>query len=288
MRTAAVTGAYGYLGSRIRSKLDESGWKTVGLVRTPRPGDEAVAWRLGERPSPDVLRDVDAVIHCAYDFAPRRGAEIWRVNVEGTRLLLETARHANVERILVLSSMSAYEGTSQLYGQAKLAIERLTLEVGGIGVRPGLVYGDRSGGMAGALLRLTRLPLVPVIGATAYQYPVHEGDLTAALVRVLEAPSWQSEVFGIAQPRVRFGLFLAELARREGRELRHFSVPWRPVYWVLRAAEALGLRTYLRADSVLGLVRPAQCVPGSTAFPNISDRLRVIGMPGQDDTEGTR
>ena len=64
-----------------------------------------------------------------------------------------------MRRILVLSSMSAFEGTRQLYGRAKLAIETMTVASGGCALSPGLVYGERPGGMAGALRELTRLPV---------------------------------------------------------------------------------------------------------------------------------
>src|SRR5580700_10830525 len=113
----------------------------VELVRRPRPGDRALPWRLGEDPPAELLQRADALVHCAYDFAPRRRDAVWRVNVEGSAALLAAAERARVRRILVLSSMSAYQGTRQIYGEAKLAIEDATLRVGGIAVRAGLVYG---------------------------------------------------------------------------------------------------------------------------------------------------
>ena len=59
----------------------------------------------------EALRSADALIHAAYDLSLTSSADIWRVNVEGTRRLLEAAKDAAVGRIIVLSSMSAFAGT---------------------------------------------------------------------------------------------------------------------------------------------------------------------------------
>ena len=275
-RTAFLTGANGYLGSLIRVRLEAAGWTTVAMVRRPRFGDRAVSWSLGEAPPQD-LEQADALVHCAYDFQPRTRPDIWRVNVEGSSVLLSAAASLGVPRVVALSSMSAYAGTHQLYGQAKLAIEEIVLSLGGIAVRPGLVYGDSPAGMAGALVKATRLPLVPIIGGQAHQFPVYEDDLADAIVAVLDAPNWIPEVFGIAQATpVSFRTLMAALAEQEGRTCRFVPVPWQIVYWSLRAAEALGIPSPLRADSVWGLVRPAPYVPQSAAFPDMPDRLRPL------------
>ena len=134
----------------------------------------------------EALRSADALIHAAYDLSLTSSADIWRVNVEGTRRLLEAAKDAAVDRIIVLSSMSAFEGTTQLYGRAKLDIEAMTTESGGCAVRPGLVYSERAGGMAGAMRKAHHLANRPrhswrgwrIYGAgTGF----HEGHRTAGL-----------------------------------------------------------------------------------------------------------
>lgn len=275
-RRVLVTGAYGYLGSRIRAALDAAGWETHALVRSPRADDDASPWRLGVPPSVDLSR-FDALVHCAYDFSLRRRSELWQTNVVGSATLLDAASRGGVGRIVVLSSMSAYPGTRQLYGNAKLAIEESTLALGGIVVRPGLVYGSEPGGMVGTMLRLSRLPLVPLIGAGSRQFPVLDSDLADTVVAILERPSWISEVIGVAQAEpMRFRDVVETLMHRNGGGGRLIELPSQPVYWALRAAEAIGLRFPFRADSVIGLTRPAPAVPRSRAFPDIPDRVQVL------------
>ena len=105
--TALITGAYGYVGSVIRASLERAGWDTVALVRSPRPGDRAYAWRLGDDVDEGVWEGVDAVVHTAYDMSVRTRDDIWRVNVEGSARMLRAAPHSRVRRLLVISSMSA-------------------------------------------------------------------------------------------------------------------------------------------------------------------------------------
>jgi nucleoside-diphosphate-sugar epimerase len=274
-----VTGAYGYLGSLIRGRLDAAGWTTTALARTPRSGDSAARWSLDAAPPSDLLGAADALVHCAYDFEPRTREDVWAVNVAGSRRLLEAAASAGVSRILVISSMSAYPGTGQIYGQAKLAIEEATIAAGGIAIRPGLVWGDGARGMVGTLRKLTKLPVLPDFGPRARQFPVHEEDLGTVVVEILDSPGWTPEVFGVAQPdALDFRSVLLALAAADGRRRRFLRVPWQAPYGMLAVAEKLGVSP-LRADSILGLVHPAPDVPSSVAFPDLRHTLRKLEPP---------
>lgn len=273
----AITGAYGYLGSRIREQLESVGWRTIALVRTPRPGDRsAYRWNLGDA-LPDEIGSLGALVHCAYDMTLRTWGDIARVNVSGTEVLVRSAAARNVGRILVLSSMSAYPRTRQLYGRAKLDIETITVDAGGIAVRPGLVYGPGAQGMVGTLSKLVELPLAPVIAGAARQYPILESDFTRKVAEILGADAWQPEVFGIAQPSpVTFREVLSHLARQRGKQCRLVPVPWQLVYLAVKLVERVKPSVGIRSDSLLGLVRPAPSVPRSTAFPQLLDDLTMM------------
>lgn len=275
-RIVVITGAYGYLGARIRAALDAEGWTTVALARKPRHGDRAVRWQLGDG-LPAELASSDALVHCAYDMTARLRRDVWRINVGGSETLIRSARSDGVERILALSSMSAYPGTRQVYGQAKLAIEAATLDAGGIAVRPGLVYGDNAGGMIGTLDKLARLPVTPVLGGSARQYPVWERDFTRVVTNVLNEQSWSSRVLAIAQPAaVSFRDLMTGLALRHGRRCRPVSVPWQLVYAAVRLGEVLYPQFPLRSDSLAGLVHPAPSVPRSDFAWDLPETLRTF------------
>ena len=92
---AAVTGASGYLGSQICDTLETRGWQ-VWLTGSPGmshgqvlPYDLATPVTAQVR---EALGSANALIHAAYDLSLTSPADIWRVNVEGTRRLLEAAK----------------------------------------------------------------------------------------------------------------------------------------------------------------------------------------------------
>jgi nucleoside-diphosphate-sugar epimerase len=271
----AVTGASGYLGGLVARRFEAEGWQVRRLVR--RPGDDPTArhYEIAGDPAPDLLESVDVLVHAAYDFAVTRQADIWRVNVDGSRRLISTAGRAGVRRIVVLSTMSAYLGTTQLYGRAKLAIEAATEAAGGCALRPGLVYGEHPGGMAGALRRMTRLPLVPLVGGDARQYPVHEDDLIDAIFAVAVADPLPRGPIGVAQPDpVTFRAILEAFAAAEGRRCRFVPFPWQALYWALRLAELTPAPLPFRADSLLGLVHSAPGVPGFDVLTGLGVKIR--------------
>lgn len=259
-RRVAITGASGFVGSQLAGRFERDGWS---VIRFSRGGREAVPFHLGDEISPEVFqsREVDALVHCAYDFQAVKWADIERINVAGSRRLISAATAGGVERIVVMSTISAFAGCRSLYGRAKLAIEADVAGSGGGVVRSGLVYGDDSGapsgGMIGSLSRSARGRVVPLLdGGGQLQYLVHIDDLFQLVCRLSAGDlARPARPVVAASPRgwtVRE--LVKELARRQGTEPRFVNVPWRMVWLGLKAAEVAGLRPAYRSDSVISLV----------------------------------
>jgi hypothetical protein len=51
-------------------------------------------------------------------------------------------------------------------------------------------------------------------------------------------------------------------AAQENRRCRFVSVPWQPIYWLLRSGELMRLQLPFRADSLLGLIHTAPGLAG--------------------------
>ncbi len=277
---AAITGATGYVGSLVSCGLAEAGFEIRRLVRTPEPDSDDHRFDLSEGCSPSALQGVDVLVHCAYDFSVTSPAAIWQSNVFGTRSLLALAESNAIRRTIFISSMSAYAGTRQIYGRAKLASESDALASHMCVVRPGLIYGPTWGGMAGTLKSLTSLPLVPVVGRNAHQFTVHEDDLRDAVVALALADAVPRHPLGLANPEpVNFDLLLRTIARANGRAgIRLLPLPWQPIYWALRAVELSPAVMPLRADSLLGLVRPAPAVPATTELSKLGIAFRPLNV----------
>ena len=129
------------------------------------------------------------MVHAAWDLRLVRPRDLERVNVQGSLRLLDAARAADVPRFVFISSISAFDEAESYYGKTKLAVEREVARQGGVVIRPGLVYGDRPGGMFGALkAQAARGAIIPLLGNGRYaQYLVHEDDLAAAVVAAVSA-----------------------------------------------------------------------------------------------------
>lgn len=276
----AVTGARGYVGERVSTALRGEGFDVIGLVRLPEPGTGDRHYDLRGNLDANVLDGVETLIHCAYDFSVTSEAEIFAVNVEGTRRLLGAAAASGVRRTILVSSMSAYPGTDQLYGRAKLKSEHTALDLGMVVVRLGLVYGPGWGGMAGSLKKMANLPLIPVVGARSYQYTLHEEDMANAFVALVNAPALPPIPLGLANPEpVSFRLLMERFANAAGRARPHIvAIPWRPLHAALRFGERTPLRLPFRSDSLLGLVRPAPDVSGAHEVSHLGITFRGFSL----------
>ena len=61
------------------------GWEVLALGRRPGPeGSRHVSYELGADPSRLPWQEVDAFVHCAYDFRPNKWDAIHAVNVAGS------------------------------------------------------------------------------------------------------------------------------------------------------------------------------------------------------------
>ena len=250
MSTVAITGAAGYVGSAIARCFRDHGWQVLELGRRT-----AQQYDLSREVTVD-WNGIDAVVHCAWDFSLKRWEDIERVNVRGSVRLLEAARAAGVARGVFISSLSCFEGCRSLYGRGKLVVEREALRMGFAVVRPGLVYGEWSGGMTNALEKAVRSSrVVPLIGAGSQpQYPVHEEDLAELVFTLCQREPPEEPVSAASGEAVPFRELLRRLAARHGRKLVFIPVPWPLVLVGLKAMEAVGLNSPFRSDSLIGFV----------------------------------
>ncbi|MEN0109436.1 MAG: NAD-dependent epimerase/dehydratase family protein [Planctomycetota bacterium] len=148
--TVVVTGASGFLGSRLCATLRAAGWTVVGAARSA----ERIPAGVIARPT-DLRRRVDelqtlvggasAVVHCA--GAAHRRDPSWSdvdyhaLNGHAAGRLAAAARSAGVPRFILISSSSVYgRATAEcresqackpagVYGRSKLLGERLAARV---------------------------------------------------------------------------------------------------------------------------------------------------------------
>jgi dihydroflavonol-4-reductase len=112
-----VTGATGHIGNVLVRRLLEKGEKVRALIwrgedTTPiqnLPVEQVEGDVLDPKSLESAMRDVETVYHLAgiISILPGKNPNVWRVNVEGTRNVLDAARRARVRRLVYTSSIHA-------------------------------------------------------------------------------------------------------------------------------------------------------------------------------------
>jgi nucleoside-diphosphate-sugar epimerase len=257
-KVCAVTGANGFVGGCLTRRLQADGWRVIPWVRRPEPGTGAVAFSLGKAVDPARFKGVSALVHCAYDFGPLRWKDITAVNVLGSQSLLDAARKAGVETIVVISTLSAFTGCRSLYGKAKLQIESHALTAGAFVIRPGLVYGNASGGMFGRLAKQVRSSrVIPILwGGNQVQYLVHEEDLGNLVQGALTGgvPRGTGPISAAHAQGWELKDILARIASALGKKVTFVPLPWQFVWVALKSLELAHMPAGFRSDSLISMI----------------------------------
>jgi len=242
-----VTGGTGFLGSHLVSLLVRRGEAVRVLTRSSTPDLAAAGVEIQEGSLLDrevvakAMEGVDRVYHCAglVSRDPDVGPEMFRVHVDGTRLLLEEARRAGVRRVLVVSTsgtiavsphdeISTEESPYRIetvrrwpYYLSKIFQEKLALELAAAGgpevvvVNPSILFGpgDVRLSSTGDVLRFLekKIPLVPSGGINF----VDARDAAAGAILAMEQGK-PSARYLLGGPNWTIAEFFARLARVSG------------------------------------------------------------------------
>lgn len=165
-RKIFITGALGFVGRTLAARYRALGAETRGLDVRADPAANVVAGDV-TRPATwqTHLAGCDLVIHTAAIVTNNVArAEAWRVNVLGTRRVLDAAKHAGVRRFVHISSLAAMRfitadqadetapvmPTGNPYVDTKIASEHVVLAAHAAGeiactiLRPADIYGPGS------------------------------------------------------------------------------------------------------------------------------------------------
>lgn len=253
-----ITGASGYVGSKVWEYIATTDDKLYEFGRTPREDDQNFRYlSLREGVEATDLADLDAIIHLAYDFGPVDWEEIKRVNVDGTIELFDAAEAASTH-VVQVSSLSAFEGCKSKYGKAKLLVEKEAFERDFHVIRPGLVFGRELGSILEALDTVAATaPIIPIpTGGPHIHYQCHYADLGELIYECCHGTVeiTTDPIVAASEASLAFREILEILAATHGNSPRFVSCPKSLVYYGLRSLENVGLNIGMRSDSVVGLV----------------------------------
>jgi len=232
----ALTGATGFIGSRLLAALNNKRFKVRALTRTPRRDNELTQWITGDLQDRAALqalvRDASAVVHCAGIVRGFTEEQFIHANVDGTANLLNTCSSvAPSARFLLISSLAAREPHLSWYARSKRLAEEKVQQQGNLAwtiFRPTAIYGPGDREMK-PLFRATRLGVLPMIGPPGNRFSLlFVDDLVAAIMHWVAAAEPVTGVFEL-DDGTRGGYDFAAIARIAGqvwqRPVRTIPVP---------------------------------------------------------------
>jgi nucleoside-diphosphate-sugar epimerase len=288
---AAITGIGGFIGRRIAEALRDLGMTVRGVDiderAAKRARDLGFDASVGDICDRDAMRimceGASVVVHTAAILGEAGAWDLYRrVNVEGTRTVIESAREGGARRVVHLSSVMVYgfdyppnvtedgplSGENNPYCQTKIESEEAALELhrrGGTDVvilRPGDVYGP--GSIPWIVRPLTmmnkRLFVLPDGGRGIINHLYVDNLCDAVSLAIEPTRAVGGDVFNVTDGGfTTFNTFFNELARWA-------HVGWypklpgsllRPAFTLLdKAARRLGIESPAHPNAVDFLSRP--------------------------------
>lgn len=221
--TVLVTGAGGFIGSRVAAAARRRPDVRVRLMSRPAPDTDdrprpaaAVHCDLA-RPAllPGTCTGVDVLIHCASRVTGDPAAAA-AVNDQGTRALVREALRSGVQRIVYVSTAAVY-GRGPFRGVrpgevpiapasavscTRAAAERHVLAAGGLVLRPHLVYGEGDRWVVPGLAALVReIWATTVRGCAARHSMIDVETLGRAVVAAALSPAHRTGVHHVNHPQ---------------------------------------------------------------------------------------
>lgn len=192
----AITGANGFIGKEFVKCLHKNKEKVCCLVLEGEDVTELKSYGAkviyGDILNKEMLmRFVSGarqVVHLAAIVTSNDSELLYKVNVDGTRNIVEACKKNKVKHIIFTSSIAAVAKHPGPYGRSKTEAEKI---VKGSGLkytilRPTLVYGKNGPEFNELVKTIKKLPVIPIIGkGLAKKNLVYVEDLAEVMVRVL-------------------------------------------------------------------------------------------------------
>lgn len=238
-RTALVTGAGGAIGSTLVLRLVERGYAVRALVREPVARSSSSSSSSSEQLPENVevvygdiadcqlirraVQGVELVFHLAAKLhvnnpSPGLKKEYVRINVEGTRCLMEAAQGAGASRLVFFSTINLYGPTQpgqildedaplkpdSLYAETKALAEEIVLgSPSSVVLRPAAVYGPRMKGNFPRLLHALRKRRPVLVGDGSNRRTlVYVEDLCRAAILAAEHPAAAGRTYNVTDGAV--------------------------------------------------------------------------------------
>jgi len=269
----AVTGAYGYSGKHIASRLLGRGREVVTLTNSagrPHGFGERVPARplcFGEPARlADLLADVDTLYNTywvRFNHPSFRHSEA----VHNTLALFAAARQAGVRRIVHVSITNPDVHSPLEYFSGKAVLEQ-ALQDSGVGyaiLRPAVIFGDEDILINNIAWALRKFPVFGVFGDGSYRLrPIHVDDLAELAVSAAEKDD-NLIVQAVGPEAYAYRELVAEIGRAIHCERPIVGIPPWLGYVVSRAIGLVVRDVFITREEIRGLMSGLLDVDGPAA-----------------------
>jgi nucleoside-diphosphate-sugar epimerase len=266
-----VTGAFGYTGSYLAHTLKAAGHQVRALTNHPKPSTtiEAYPYTFNDR---DALVRVFTGVTTFYNTYWVRyvhGGTTYDQAVKHTRILIEAAGRAGVERIVHISITKPSHGSFYEYYRGKAAIEDMIRDSGlpyAI-VRPTVIFGPDDILVNNIAWLARRFHLFAIPGDGRYRVrPVYVQDLADLCVR-LGARRDNVVIDAVGPETFTFNDMVRTIARSVGTWHLPVHLPPAAVAAVLRVLAMVTKDVILTRDEIDGLMAELVTVDSETTCP---------------------
>lgn len=212
----AITGATGFVGSHLTRRLESEGHRLVLVSRNPVKDDaRMVASDLsGVERLTRLFQGCNAVAHCA-GINRETGKQTYeRVHVRGTRNVVEAAKRAGVEKIVLMGFLRARPQCGSEYHESKWEAEEIVRNSGldYTVVKAGVVYGRGDHMLDHLSHALHTFPVFGLVGLKEKSIrPLAVEDLVHVMRAALVDRRMKRQTVAVVGPEE---IFLSEAVRR--------------------------------------------------------------------------
>lgn len=310
-KAVLVTGASGFLGAALVTRLSQMGTTVKAMVRRPQrasiiqnmPHVEIIEADLLQKTTlPATVEGVTIAFHAGAALGGPL-AHQRRVNVDGTRALAKAASEAGIQRFVHVSSIAVYgydvrglvhedhpqQPGNSSYNKTKSEAEQALLDVSDQQdlpfsiVRPGMIYGPRSRAWTRSMFRLARMRPTPFVGnGTGSTHPIFVDDVVDLLIHCATHPNASGEAFHCApDPAPTWREFLGAYAAVAGHRY-WLGIPV-PISRIVAGLADMLLRSRHNPQDVLRLV---EYISSDVTYSMAKARERLSWAPRVSLHEG--
>ena len=254
MDSLFITGATGFIGRNLASKLDQTPYQKIFCLsrseagKSPQP-ESGVQMIKGDLLEPDsyaeTLSSCRTVVHLAAVTGNAARAEYFEINARGAEALIRQSEIHEVENFLYVSTIAVkyrdkrryYYAQSKELGEEAVRKSRMRYLI----VRPTIVIGH-GGGPWQSLSKLARGPFVALPGdGKARMQPIAIDDMVSCLITILNENLFTNQIIELGGPEeITCEQFLKKIHRRyHGKEPAVLHLPLKPLIAILQGLEKI-------------------------------------------------